>query len=76
MRCSDSCAAASGTFEDQAADGSGVVHQFIQVDSIHVRTMVGTPAIVVNGVAAQPPASPAPDYVKLAQTEPFPRVAK
>jgi hypothetical protein len=58
----------TGTFEDQAADGSGIVHQVIQVDTVHARGMVGTPTIIVNGVVAQPPPSPAPDYVSLVQT--------
>jgi hypothetical protein len=61
---------ATGRFDDQSADGRGIRHQVVVPDSIEVRSMVGTLSVTIDGVAVQPPPSPAPDYLELAQTNP------
>lgn len=60
----------TGHFDGQSADGRGINHQVVVPDGIDARSMVGTPTVSVGGVVAQPPPSPAPDYLQLAQTNP------
>ncbi|MEU0095114.1 hypothetical protein [Kribbella sp. NPDC006257] len=61
---------ATGRFNRPLPDGGEATEVVLSVDSIMMRSTIGTPTISIGGVVVQPPPSPAQRWVELAPTNP------